>query len=368
MKSVNQQIQDATIAHGVDLSRYSQSVVLKIIAVLNRSDRNLHAELLKVLANTTPSTFQMERLEGMLGSVRAINSEAYAQVGRVLNEELRNFADYEMDYQLQTLIRIFPVQVSFASVAVDQVYVAAMSRPFQGALLKDFLKDQDVNKARLIRRAIASGFMEGRTTDQIVRSIIGTLKAKYADGLLEITRREAQAVVRTALSHLASNVQESIGKANLDVIKAVQWSSTLDSRTSEQCRIRDQLLYDPVTHKPQGHEIPWLAGPGKIHWNCRSAQVFVTKSLREMGIDLPELVTPGERASMDGQVAPDTSYATWIKQQSAARQDDILGPRRGALLRKGGLELKDLYSARGTPLTLVQLRERDAAAFKRAGL
>ena len=367
-KSVNEQIRDATIRHGLDLGRYSKSVVFKLIAVLNRADRNLHAELIKVLSSMSPSTFQMERLDGMLGSVRAINSEAYVQAGRILGDELRNLAQYETDYQLQTLIKIFPVQVSFSSVAVDQVYEAAMARPFQGGLLKDHLAFLDAKKARMVRTSIAQGFVEGRTTDQIVRTLIGTRDAKYADGFLEVTRRDAQTLVRTAISHLANRVQSDIAEANKDVIGAIQWSSTLDTRTSEICQLRDGLLYDAETHEPIDHDLEWLGGPGAAHFNCRSAQVFVTKSFKDLGIDLPELVSPGERASMDGQVAEDITYGDWIKDQSVAVQNDVLGPKRGALLRDGGLDLKDLYTARGTALTLDQLRERDAAAFKKAGI
>jgi hypothetical protein len=93
----------------------------------------------------------------------------------------------------------------------------------------------------------------------------------------------------------------------------------------------------------------------------------VVKSWRELGIDMDEM-SPGTRASMDGQVPADMSYGAWLKKQSAARQDDILGPSRGALLRKGGLEMERFYNDKGRYLSLDELRERDAAAFKRAGL
>jgi hypothetical protein len=79
---------------------------------------------------------------------------------------------------------------------------------------------------------------------------------------------------------------------------------------------------------------------------------------------LPE----GTRASMDGQVPQSTNYGDWIKSQSAARQDEALGPTRGKLLRDGGLSIDSFYNDKGLELTLAQLRERDAAAFARAGL
>lgn len=93
----------------------------------------------------------------------------------------------------------------------------------------------------------------------------------------------------------------------------------------------------------------------------------MTKSFRDLGIDIDEL-SPGTRASMDGQVPADTTYGQWLKRQSAARQDDVLGPTRGALFRRGGLTIDKFADERGRELTLAELRERDAEAFSRAGL
>lgn len=66
---------------------------------------------------------------------------------------------------------------------------------------------------------------------------------------------------------------------------------------------------------------------------------------------------------MDGVVPAETTYGDWIKRQPAARQDQVLGPERGKLIREGGLKLPDLYAPNGRYLTLDELRERDAAAF-----
>jgi hypothetical protein len=56
----------------------------------------------------------------------------------------------------------------------------------------------------------------------------------------------------------------------------------------------------------------------------------VVKSWKELGIDIAEM-DASTRASMDGQVPEDTKYGDWLKRQSKARQDEVLGPVRAKL-------------------------------------
>lgn len=369
MISVNDLLLEQSISHQIDLAHYSNATVAKMVAALNRSDARLFADLVMALQDLDAGSFTVERLESLLGSVRALNAVAYAEVGKELRQELLDFVQYEASYQAQAMASVLPVQVHVASVSAESVYAAAMARPFQGVLLNGVLGDIEASRAKKIRTAIAQGFTEGKTQDQIIRELRGTRAKGYADGLMEAPRREVATITRTAMGHMAGFVQDRFGDANGDIIKAINWSATIDLHTSPICRARDGKLYEPGSHKPIGHKLPWLGGPGRAHWCCRSAQTFVTKSFAELGIEgIPEFGIGSTRASMDGQVPKDTTYADWIMRQSAGRQDQVLGTTRAKLLRDGDLKMADLYDNKGIYLSLAQLRERDAAAFKRAGL
>lgn len=364
----NDTLLDVAIAHQVDLGKYSNSVVRRMMAILNRSDSAIFAELVQALERLDPTRFTVERLEAMLGSVRALNAQAYAQVHEELREELREFTAYEAAFQKMALESVLPVQVNVAGVSAEQVYAAALARPFQGVILRGALDDLAAGKAKRIRQAIAQGYVEGKTSTEIVRGLRGTRALKYSDGLLEIDRRHLQTIVQTAVAHTANFAQERFQDANADILKGVTWSAKLDLRTSEKCRIRDGKMWD-MARRPIGHKIEWAGGP-PAHYNCRSTSAPVVKSLSELlGIDFDMGEIPaGTRASLDGQVPANESYNDWIRRQSAKRQDEVLGAVRGKLLREGKLPADQMYSARGEFLTLDELRAKDAQAFKRAGL
>lgn len=359
MATVNEKLLDALIAHQVDLNSYSNGVVRKIIAILNRVDQDLFVQLTLALDELPADSFTVQRLEQLLHSVRALNAKAYRAAGAELTDEMLALADYEASYQLELFRGALPVQLALNTVNLQAVHAAVVSRPFQGRLLREWASSIEADRMTRIRDTVRIGFVEGLPTPEIVRRVRGTRARGYEDGVIEIDRRHAEAVVRTAVSHTAGTAKEHFYDANQDLIKALSWTSTLDSRTSEICRIRDGKQYHPKTHAPIGHKLPWLGGPGKAHWQCRSCSVPVVKSWKELGgaADVAEF-SASTRASMDGQVPADQTYGEWLKKQSAARQDQILGRTRGEMFRKGNLPIEKFYNDKGRWLTLEELRKQ----------
>ena len=350
-------IADAVIKHSIDLQHYSNGVVRRIIALLNRVDPDLFARLTAALETMPLESFTVERLEALLGSVRQLNRQAYEQATAALERELRDFAAVEVEWQQAFFRR--QITSTFVSVTAEQVYSAALSRPFQGRLLREWSQGIEANRMARIRDAVRIGYVSNETIPQIVRRIRGTRARQYKDGLLEIDRRHAETVVRTAISHTAGVTRDRFVEANLDIVDAVVWLSTIDGVTSAPCRLRDQLRYTAEDHKPIGLRVPWGAGPGRLHFNCRSVSLPLLRGQDELF---------GTRASADGQVDANLSYGEWLKRQPAEVQDEVLGPTRGKLLRAGKLTMDRFYNDRGRYLTLDELRERNATAFERAGL
>jgi SPP1 gp7 family putative phage head morphogenesis protein len=354
--TVNEALLDSEVGHQIDLNRYSNGVVRRMLALLNRVDPDLMAQLQAALERLPKESYTVQRLDSLLASVRELNGKAYEQFTAGLGAELKSLTDYEAGYQYQLFDDLLPARISIASVAVDQVHAAAMARPFQGRLLKEWAGSLESGRMQRIRDAVRIGFVENQTVAQIVQRIRGSRALGYADGLLQIDRRHAEAVVRTAIQHTANYARDSFYSSNAELIKGLRWVATLDSRTSPICRARDGKVYS----LKNGPRPP-------AHWNCRSVMTPVLKSWRELGINADE-IPPGTRASMDGQVPGDLTYEQWLKRQSTARQNEVLGVTKAKLFRDGGLKLDRFVNNQGHVYTLDELRVRDAAAFAKAGL
>lgn len=365
MATVNERLQDAEVSHAIGLQRYSTGVMRRMLAILNRADAELMARLLAALEAAPQSAFQITRLDELLASVRRLNESIYREVQAALEGELRDLTAYEVGYQ-QTLFQTtipnpVQVQLSVASVSIDQVAAAALARPFSvsknGAVpLREYLAGIEADRARLIRDAVRLGFVEGETIPQIMRRIRGTRALGYADGLMEGSRRHVEGMVRTAVNHTANYARQSLYEANADLVKGWTFVATLDSRTSITCA------------SLSGKQFPVGKGPmPPRHINCRSSSVPIVASWRDLGIDQDEM-PPSMRASMDGLVPDDITFTQWLKSKPASVQDDLLGATRGKLFRANKLEIDRFTDSKGRVYSLDELRKRDAKIFAEAGL
>lgn len=357
MATANEILFDESVAHQIDLQGYSNGVTGRIIQLLNRVDADLMQQIAVAIEQMPPNQFNIERLERLLVSVRALNGRTFADISAELETELKSLTAYEAGYQQQLLTSVLPSQVAINAVNINQVYAAAMARPFQGKLLREWLDGVEAGRAASIRDAIRIGYVESQTTSEIVRRIRGTKALNYADGLLNTTRRGIESIVLTAVNHTANYANDALIEANSDVIKGYRYSATLDLGTTTICASRDGNVYPIGQPKPA---IP-------AHIRCRSRYVGVLKSWRELGLDVDQ-ITGQTRASLDGQVPRETTYNEWLKRQSIERQNEVLGVDKAKLFRDGGLSLDKFVSKQGHVYTLDELRKRDKEAFAKAGL
>ena len=355
MSTTNDRIRDLEIRHQVTVQRLSSGVLRRLIRILDLADAEIVAKL-KARGATLEGSFTSKRLAALLDAIREINRDAHVIVGRELRQELVNLAAYEAAFQRDLLIKALPIALDIVTPPLETLRAAVTAQPFQGRLLKEWVSELSDAKARRLRDAVRLGVVQSETVDQIVRRVRGTKALNYTDGVMQIGRRGAEAMVRTAVSHTTGAAQEALYEANRDIIAKEQWVATLDTRTCKQCMALD------------GETFEVGKGPKRpAHIGCRCLRVPIVKSWRDLGFDFDE-IPASTRASMNGQISATENYDTWLRKQSASVQDEALGPTRGKLFRAGKMKVDSFTNRVGDELTLDQLRKLDSEAFEKAGL
>ncbi|MCP9269835.1 phage head morphogenesis protein [Xenorhabdus sp. XENO-1] len=371
MKSINEMIMDELIAHSLFSDRYSTGVARRMVKALNAFDAELTASLIVALDDASIDTdnFTMRRLESLLFSVRAINKNAVESAFSVLSSQMLEHVRYEIGYYPSLFESLLPDavlrQYPLVGATEEMLYSSVVARPFQGKLLSEWVDGLEKDRMARISNTVRHGYLNGDSAVEIGRKIRGHANQGFKDGSLQMSRANATTIAKTAVNHLQAVAREQFVETNRDILDCKRWVSTLDNKTSNDCIVRDGLKYT-LKNQPIGHKIPYLQGPGKIHFNCRSIETLVVKSWRKLGIDADEM-SEGTRASMDGQVPAETKFIEWIQRQPAWRQKQVFGETRYRLMKEGGMHPSQFYTDKGEFISLDKLRQIDEQAFREAG-
>jgi len=267
-------------------------------------------------------------------------TRAYREASKVAARETvaaaERVAEHEVAWQVSSMRSAMPIEVSFTSPSLNIIRAVARE-PVRGDLIDDWFDGLAINASNRIRREVRVGLIAGESVPDVVRRLRGT---RTEPGMLSVTRRETEAIVRTTMNQATTRARELTYAENDDVVDSVKIVATLDARTSLIC-----MGYD-------GREFPINDGPRPpFHFNCRTTTVPIIKSWQEMGLKDP---TVGTRAALDGEAPADETYPAWLKRQPESVQNMALGPARAALFRTGNVRI-DQFVRDGRSLTLTQL-------------
>jgi SPP1 gp7 family putative phage head morphogenesis protein len=255
---------------------------------------------------------------------RFMSQEAKARLTRVGMAEAK--------WAQSSLQQTVPLNVGFNTVDMNTVRSIVSSKPFQGALLKDWYKELGTRFKGDLRKALNIGLASGESIPQITARVMGIRGVEQGftgSSLRAQMRRKVRSVVRTSSSHVAAKTRSAVYAENSDIIAKVRWVATLDNRTTDICQSLD------------GQE--WKVGQEQTppaHHQCRSTTVPVTKTWKQLGLNAKDKRVGG-RAFRDvktglSKVSPThMNYGDWLLKQPADVQNQILGTGRANLLRDG---------------------------------
>jgi SPP1 gp7 family putative phage head morphogenesis protein len=392
--TVNEELFNALVRHQILLLRLSSTMRMRIQRLLDKTEEDIADRIRSRLLNNTglQTTADQRRLEALLAMIRKTRLDAWEQVTEAWLEDLQELSRQEPELMRGILQTVAPVQLSLAIPAVDLLKALVTTEPFKGQTLSRWASTIAQADLRRIEDQVRMGMIAGESSAEIARRVVGSARLRGTDGVTQITRREAESITRTAVNHISNAARRQFILANSDLFHEEQFVATLDARTTPVCRSLD------------GHRYKTGHGPiPPLHFNCRSLRVpvidghvlgmrpFKASTSRQLlreyadeaGLDkVPatrDALPRGHKGAFDefarrrvreltGRVPGKTTYQEWLSGQPAQFQDDVLGPTRGALFRRGGLTLDKFVNQAGDEIPLSDLARLHAEAFRAAGL
>lgn len=296
-------------------------------------------------------------LNAFLRELEKATRDVYSREMLLYLEELEKSAGVYAVLEAEALKKVVKGLPAINPVKPKTAYRKALARPMShsGESVSEFVGQFAGKESKRVVNTIRQGVGQGQTNQELVQRVIGTRARNFKDGILQQSRRNATAIIRTTTQHVASSARQEFWEANKDVVKGYEWVSTLDRRTTQICKSLD------------GQEFEFGKGPTPpIHINCRSTIIATVDPKFDF------LKDGRTRSAEFGPTDGKEDYYDWLKRQPESVQVEALGATRAKLFKDGGLS-PDEFSKLNLdknfePLTLDEMKRIEPEAFKKAGI
>lgn len=340
--------------HAINLQRLGATQWTNVLPILKMLEKDLTDQIRLIdPTGSKKAAARRKRLNRLLDVTRTTISTAYVDMSELQEKFAYDLADYENEFGSSALNKAIGTDVGAVTLTPLQLEVVASNVVIQGAPSAKWWARQSEDLQQKFADQIRMGFAQGESVTDMVRRIVGYPRG--VGGIMNVSRHNAESLVRTSVQEIAGQVREQMIEKNTDLIKGYIHSSTLDGRTSKICMARDGLKWDRDKN-PVGHGLPYRRPA--LHWNCRSSVLPWLKSFEELGSKIKVEIPEGTRASMDGQVPASMKYEDFLKTKSEKFQREKLGDWRYKKFKAGELKLTDLVNQYDRPLTIEELKER----------
>jgi hypothetical protein len=363
-ENVSDQLAGTVHANAVDLLRVEAAERQRILALLDQLEQDLVAAIRK---NVGKSAITTARLEALLAQTKDTIATAYGDMSNSNLEALGNVT-YASAYSIGNAINA-AVGVDVASVAFTKAQLTNLANEtyFMGRHLEEYWSGAGEKLYTNFTTQMRLGMLQGEGVPELTQRVVGTQANNYADGLMNVPRYQAEALVRTGVVGAANAGRTATYTENADLLNGIQWVATLDDRVCPECEALDGLAWDlPESGDaedyagfiPQDHNQDY-PGP-TAHVSCRCAQIPIVKSYQQMQDENAisdaeaEEIDPDTQDALDGEPSQ-LGFEDWLNAQPPDVQDETLGATQAELWRDGKLELGDLIDQSNRPLTTDEL-------------
>lgn len=350
--SINERILHHAIGHHIRVQRYGAGANNDFQKILDDGHDHIREVVRDSGTVIDEQNTDSKEFAALLALILALLDDTKAALTASLDQALQEFAENEADNELAILQG--ESGLNLIAPSKDELDAVVTDVAFQGRYLETWIDDLIQGDLSRTQAAIIAGMQRGDNAKTIAENLAFVAFATTANLLANL--------VRTIWNGVTNWVRLLIMQANGDVIERVQWHATLDEVTCPICAELDGQIFavDEVDPPP-------------AHPSCRCFLVAVFASEARMARSKRHgkkflRMRAAHRVRFTGKIPQKQRYATWLRAQPVAVQAEALGPTRAKLFRLGKLSVSRFVSNKRHILTLDELRKRDAAAFRRAGL
>ena len=190
---------------------------------------------------------------------------------------------------------------------------------YKGRTIRSWTNRTYAKRIRLIKKALKPNLTIAERITELQKAF-------------NVSNHDFQTVTNVLVTQTVARTRQEMLNNRIDLIT---WVSVLDSQTTDICMARSQKLYYANSLQPFGHSLPYGAGPGRIHFNCRSIAV------------------PTEFNEDPTQYAND--YEGWLRTQPLSTVEKILGKEQAKQFLIYGIALGAFVISRDSEIDIDNL-------------
>ena len=344
------------------LDQYTTASLAEINKSVARARREIAAKLKKI---DPRSTFTKERFENIAIEMQDLTVAIQSQTtGQIENVTIAAGAKaYPKHAEIMSFGGLVP---NFNSVSLTAVQLkAVVNTPVGGKLLSEWV---DTAFTANLKDTFKSEIMTGLLKGESYKDLVNRFKTKAFSGL----ENDIEGLTRTYVQSINISAMDDTMAANSDIIKGWKWNSVYENRTCIRCISIDSR--NEIYPIGGGPEMP-------LHPNCRCFKEPITKTFRELGVDIDEVKAAYRPYTIRGEIDPITGkvipgkigvgggriistgrflgdYNSFFESLDKNVQLQMLGPTRFRLYKSGKLKLSGLADANGKTRLLTELIDK----------
>ena len=351
-KKVVDELLDELTLHALQLQQISNNQE----AVLGKFYKDLSDDLLDKVNKYDFYTAKGNKLKAK--RIRSLMKEgaksietSHKLIKQAVRDGLISVGDLETQFAIGSLNKAATgsgtIQIATETLSPKKISTIADNLIVEGIPQSQVWSRQTKRVQEKFKDAVRMSYQNNEDIETLSGRIRGSAANKYKDGIINVSKNQANTLARTSISSVSNRVREETYLANTDVIKGVQFLAHLDSNTTAICRAYsgDQWVFEDGGYRniEGGHEFR----QPPLHFNCRSTMLPLLKTSKELELSVPkkwQRIPNDKRKTVGKPLGPKVCHSPctyrdadeWLKSQDGKVRKQVLGSDAAVALWEAG--------------------------------